>query len=275
MREAVRQAVATIHRRFSEPITLTDIAAEVFVSPFHLSRVFSQETGVPPGRYLTAVRMFEAKKRLLTSSMTVCDIVYSVGYNSVGTFTSRFTRAVGMSPRQYRQPEVERLLVAASGELNRMPALGELMAPTRRPPSAHRPTGTLNGVVELPRHAPGTTLLIGVYHEHVPQQAPVVHMALPADTRTHFSLTGVPYGSWTVMAIAMRAGIAENRENVFLCSSPNRISVSPGSTSWTRLPMRRLSPTDAPIAVTLADTSLRSLPAHTYEADRFPALVGS
>ncbi|WP_198659348.1 helix-turn-helix transcriptional regulator [Nocardiopsis sp. FIRDI 009] len=254
MRESVRQAVSSIHTRYSEPITLADIAAEVFVSPFHLSRVFAQEVGVPPGKYLTAVRMFEAKKRLIASPMTVCDIVHSVGYNSVGTFTSRFTRAVGMSPRQYRHPEVERLLVAASGGFNRIPSRRELNRVGRRRVGHRHSGGRLSGVIELPRTHPDTTVLVGAYQERIPQQAPVVHLALPALGRTEFTLTGIPPGDWTVIAIAMPEGTPQPRENVFVGSCPTRVTVHAGADSRTRIPMRRLAPTDTPIAITLADT---------------------
>ncbi|MCY9784419.1 helix-turn-helix transcriptional regulator [Nocardiopsis sp. EMB25] len=270
MRESVRQAVSSIHTRYSEPITLADIAAEVFVSPFHLSRVFAQEVGVPPGKYLTAVRMFEAKKRLIASPMTVCDIVHSVGYNSVGTFTSRFTRAVGMSPRQYRQPEVERLLVAASGGFSRMPPLGELNRVGRRRVGHRHNAGRLSGVIELPRHPPETTVLVGAYQERIPQQAPVVSLALPAHGRTEFALADVPPGDWSVIAIAMPEGTTHNREDVFVGSSPVRVAVHAGADSRTRIPMRRLAPTDAPIAITLADSL--PLPVERHP-ERPPALA--
>ncbi|MEV2277342.1 helix-turn-helix transcriptional regulator [Nocardiopsis sp. NPDC049922] len=255
MREAVYKAVAMIHRRFSESITLEDIANEVFVSPFHLSRVFAQEVGVPPGRYLTAVRMFEAKKLLISSPMNVCDIVHSVGYNSVGTFTSRFTRAVGMTPRQYRHPDVERLLVTASGGFSRMPCTHELEGLGPTPVSGRPGTGTLSGTVELPRSANGTNVLVGAFHSRIPQQAPVAHRFLPSGPRVDFTLTDVPVGSWTIVALAMRTGISYGRENVFVGVSPARVGVSPGDEARTHLSMRRLAPTDAPIAVTLADTS--------------------
>src|SRR5439155_19448265 len=112
--------------RYFEPITLSALAAEVYVSPFHFSRIFARATGVTPGRFLTAVRLFEAKRLLLTTSLTVSDIVCSVGYSSVGTFTSRFARAVGMTPTQYRDPEVGELLVASAPHFQRLPSLPAL-----------------------------------------------------------------------------------------------------------------------------------------------------
>lgn len=272
MRESVREAASEIHKRFSGPITLNDIASKVFVSPFHLSRVFTQDIGVPPGRYLTAVRMFEAKKLLVTSSMTVCDIVYSIGYNSVGTFTSRFRRTVGMSPRQYRCPDVERLLVAASNRYSRMPSLGELSCSLRQV-TASCPTaltGTLRGVVELPHHSPGTNVLVGVYREAIPQQTPVAHLVLPAQRSTRFTLSGVPVGQWTVMAIAMPAGTSANCAGVLVGSPPGRVTVNAHTDARTQFTMRHLSSTDAPIAVTLARTPVAG---PQLGVDHMPALA--
>ncbi len=45
MREVIRQAVSSIRSRYSEPLTLSGLAAEAFVSPYHFSRVFSSEAG--------------------------------------------------------------------------------------------------------------------------------------------------------------------------------------------------------------------------------------
>ena len=123
----------------------------MFVSPFHFSRMFAKATGVTPGRYLTAVRLFEAKRLLLTTSLTVSDIVCSVGYSSVGTFTSRFTRAVGMTPTQYREPEVGELLVALAPNFRGLPSLRTLRAAGRGCASLRSGDGVINGRMEMPR----------------------------------------------------------------------------------------------------------------------------
>lgn len=129
IRPAVLQAITSIRDRYFESITLADLASEVFISRFHFSRMFADATGVTPGRFLTAVRLFEAKRLLLTTSLNVSDIVCSVGYSSVGTFTSRFSRAVGMTPTQYREPQVAELLVAISPTLQRIPRCGSCARP--------------------------------------------------------------------------------------------------------------------------------------------------
>ena len=71
MHEAVQLAVSIIRTRYHEQLTLEGLASEVFFSPFHFARLFRRNVGMPPGQYLTTVRLFEAKRLLLTTSRTV------------------------------------------------------------------------------------------------------------------------------------------------------------------------------------------------------------
>jgi AraC family transcriptional regulator len=103
MEHIVERAVQIIRERYAEPLSLDDIARAVPVSKFHLLRVFSQVTGVTPGRFLSAVRIGEAKRLLQNSDLGVAIIASAVGYGSTGSFTSRFTESVGIPPTQYRQ----------------------------------------------------------------------------------------------------------------------------------------------------------------------------
>src|SRR6185437_2346845 len=109
-RSAVQRVVSLIHRRYTEPLTLQDLAAEACYSTFHFTRVFHKEAGLPPGQFLTAVRLYHAKRLLAGTDMSIVDVVTSVGYSSVGTFTTRFTNATGVSPSAFRDPAVNRLL---------------------------------------------------------------------------------------------------------------------------------------------------------------------
>src|SRR6185437_6843867 len=109
-RSAVQRVVSLIHRRYTEPLTLQDLAAEACYSTFHFTRVFHKEAGLPPGQFLTAVRLYHAKRLLAGTDMSIVDVVTSVGYSSVGTFTTRFTNATGVPPSAFRDPAVNRLL---------------------------------------------------------------------------------------------------------------------------------------------------------------------
>ncbi len=101
-RQAVERVIRKIRDAFNEPFALSDMARLAHLSPFYFDRTFRQITGIPPVQFLYALRIEAAKRLLLNTSLSVIDVCYEVGYNSIGTFTSRFTRLVGVSPRQFR-----------------------------------------------------------------------------------------------------------------------------------------------------------------------------
>jgi AraC family transcriptional regulator len=99
---AIERTIDIMWDRYAEPLTLEELAAAAIFSKFYYSRVFRDLTGTSPGRFLSAIRLFMAKRQLLETGASVTEISYRVGYNSLGTFTSRFTRSVGISPARYR-----------------------------------------------------------------------------------------------------------------------------------------------------------------------------
>jgi AraC family transcriptional regulator len=101
-RRVVERVIETMSDRLDERLSLDDLAALAFFSPYHFHRVFRQVTGIPPGRFFAALRIEAAKRLLLTSDLSVTEICLAVGYMSLGTFTSQFTRLVGISPRRLR-----------------------------------------------------------------------------------------------------------------------------------------------------------------------------
>src|SRR5260370_23685096 len=102
MNSAVERAIASIWERYNEPLSLAEIAKSAILSRFHFSRVFREATGVSPGRFLSAVRIYEAKRMLVSTSLSVTEISLAVGYNSLGPFTNPFTDIVGVSPTRPR-----------------------------------------------------------------------------------------------------------------------------------------------------------------------------
>jgi AraC family transcriptional regulator len=102
-RIAVERVLETMRRRYAEPLTLHDLAKEAFLSPYHFNRIFRLTTGVPPGRFLAALRMQSAKQMLLTTDLRVSDVCLDVGYRSLGTFTTHFRQLVGVGPRRLRR----------------------------------------------------------------------------------------------------------------------------------------------------------------------------
>jgi len=99
----VERVIVTMQQHLDEPLSLDALAKVALLSRFHFSRVFHHVTGLPPVQFLAALRLAEAKRLLLTSSLNVTDICYRVGYNSLGTFTAHFSKSVGISPNRFRK----------------------------------------------------------------------------------------------------------------------------------------------------------------------------
>jgi AraC family transcriptional regulator len=101
--ESVERVIQMMSERLDRTFSLEDMAEIAMLSPYHFNRVFRQITGIPPSQFLCAVRLQTAKKLLLTTHLSVTEVCYTVGYNSLGTFVSRFTQLVGLSPTHLRR----------------------------------------------------------------------------------------------------------------------------------------------------------------------------
>lgn len=89
-------------RRYADPLTVDDLAAAAGLSRAHFSREFRKAFGVSPHAYLLTRRLERAASMLRTTDRTVADICMAVGLQSVGSFTTSFTRTYGQSPTAYR-----------------------------------------------------------------------------------------------------------------------------------------------------------------------------
>lgn len=92
-----------IHAHVDDPLPLSLLADYAAYSPYHFSRIFKQKTGLSPLHYVASVKMQKAKDLLLHTNLTIRDIGLEIGQQSLGTFTTRFTERVGMSPAQFRK----------------------------------------------------------------------------------------------------------------------------------------------------------------------------
>src|SRR5690242_5917320 len=101
-RRAVERVITSARERLCEPISLHDMSRVAYLSAFHFNRVFHQITGLPPNKFISALRLDEAKRLLLNTNFSITDICFEVGYNSLSTFTRRFTQRVGLGPREFR-----------------------------------------------------------------------------------------------------------------------------------------------------------------------------
>src|SRR3954471_282420 len=88
--------------RYFEPLGVDDLAGAAGLSRAHFSREFRAAFGEPPHAYLLTRRLERAAALLRTTDRSVADICFSVGLQSVGSFTTSFTRTFGASPTVYR-----------------------------------------------------------------------------------------------------------------------------------------------------------------------------
>lgn len=91
-----------IAEQYAEPLTLQRLADAVCMSPFHFAKLFKEETGVTPHRYLIEVRIRQAKFLLSYTSQSVASIADDCGFGSASAFSTAFRREVGMGPQAYR-----------------------------------------------------------------------------------------------------------------------------------------------------------------------------
>jgi len=88
--------------RYFEPLDVDDLARAAGLSRAHFSREFRRAFGESPHAYLLTRRLERAAALLRTTDRSVADICLSVGLQSIGSFTTSFTRTFGVSPTAYR-----------------------------------------------------------------------------------------------------------------------------------------------------------------------------
>jgi AraC-like DNA-binding protein len=88
--------------RYREPLDVPTLARAAHLSPAHFSREFRRTFGEPPHRYLLMRRLERAAALLRNTDRSVAEICVTVGFTSVGSFTTSFGRFFGFSPTAYR-----------------------------------------------------------------------------------------------------------------------------------------------------------------------------
>ena len=102
-----------IDARYREPLDVGTLAAAAKLSPAHFSREFRRAFGDTPHQYLLTRRLERAAALLRNTDRTTSDVCFAVGLRSVGSFTTSFGRAYGLSPAAYRaaHPPLQRARV--------------------------------------------------------------------------------------------------------------------------------------------------------------------
>lgn len=101
----LRKVRDRIDRDYAEPLDVEALAAGVHMSAGHLSREFKKAYGESVYSYLMTRRIERAMALLRRGDMSVTDVCFAVGCSSLGTFSTRFSELVGMSPSSYKDDE--------------------------------------------------------------------------------------------------------------------------------------------------------------------------
>jgi AraC family transcriptional regulator len=187
----VEQVIHAMRAQLSEPLSLEEMAEIACMSPFHFNRVFRSITGIPPGEFLAALRLNEAKRLLLTTSLSVTAVCFDLGYTSLGTFTERFKHLIGLPPLQLRhlaQNEAFSTLTPIEARLRQKQRLAALY-----------PSG-VSGLITTP--GPFTGLIFtALFPKPIPQNRPIACVTITAPGPYHIPL--VPDGLYYLLSAAL------------------------------------------------------------------------
>jgi AraC-like DNA-binding protein len=241
-----------MHENLGEQLTVDDMARAAMFSKFHFTRVFQRTTGVSPGRFLSAMRLQRAKQLLVSTSLNVADISMRVGYNSVGTFSSRFSRSVGMPPTAYRR------------RAGFAPRISTDAAVTGRQASAAR----VFGRVWPSRTKPRELVFIGLFPERIPEGQPARCAVLSRPGPYRFD--AVPSGTWYVLAQSVTGDPeeCEDLDTMHQCVSVathGPVAVSNGSVIRADLALKPADALDPPVLLALLDARKLALAAKAEE----------
>jgi AraC family transcriptional regulator len=250
--KAMARVVELMRENLSEQLTVDDLARAAMFSKFHFSRIFRRATGVSPGRFLSAMRLQEAKRLLVTTSLSVTDISHRVGYASVGTFSTRFRSSVGISPSTYRR---------LGGFTTRM------CVDTRRRHLTGRCPASVRGRVLPPARDRATgSIFLGLFPDVLPEGQPVrctvLHQAGP------FTLGDIPLGTWHLLCFSVTNDDAsslvprqrQREDDGVFVGSYGPITIRPETGErLAEIKLRPMSPLDPPVLPALLDArTLRS-----------------
>ncbi|HZT61455.1 MAG TPA: helix-turn-helix transcriptional regulator [Pyrinomonadaceae bacterium] len=240
--KAVERVILTMKERLAEPLSLPEMAEIAVSSPYHFNRFFRHITGIPPCLFLSALRLEAAKRLLLTTDLNIIDICFEVGYDSLGTFTTRFTQMVGLPPTSFRR-------MAEGLNLAEIFSQYQSVADYLPPNSDRR---GVKGRVTLAEDFDGL-VFVGLFPLLIPQSGPVSCALLTGPGEYH--LAPAPDGQFSVLAAALdktddpyAALLAENARR----GRAGPLTIRDGGTSGpTDLRLHRPRLTDPPITIAL------------------------
>lgn len=104
-RKRIEDAIQYVKVNYGKPISSKDVAEAINISANRLGKVFHQGTGITLNRYINEFKIGKAKEFLKDSSLTVTEVAYKIGYNSLDHFFRVFRTQEGVSPKKWRESQ--------------------------------------------------------------------------------------------------------------------------------------------------------------------------
>ncbi|SHO51780.1 response regulator transcription factor [Anaerocolumna xylanovorans] len=98
----VYNAVQYMEENYNRKITLSEVAEKTYISQWHLSKLLNKNMGLNFSEILNNIRVKEAKRLLMNSSMRIGDIAWEVGFTDIAHFSKVFKKLTGLSANEYR-----------------------------------------------------------------------------------------------------------------------------------------------------------------------------
>ena len=105
--DPMARVLAIMDERYGDKLDIDTLCHAAHVSRFHFIRTFRSRLQETPHQYLIRKRVDRARQLLATTDMSVTDICFEVGFESLGSFSTLFHRQVGWAPSVYRARSVE------------------------------------------------------------------------------------------------------------------------------------------------------------------------
>ena len=102
----VKNALAYIEENYREKLKLSDVADQIYVSQWHLSKLLNKHTGQNFSEILNTIRIEKAKELLKDPSLRIGDIAEEVGFLDVAHFSRVFKKQAGISANEYRNTKL-------------------------------------------------------------------------------------------------------------------------------------------------------------------------
>jgi AraC family transcriptional regulator len=191
----IDEVIAYINQHIYEPIPLSRLAGYAGYSPYHFTRIFKERIGLSPLYYASSLRLQKAKDLLLRTNLSIRDIGLEIGQQSLGTFTSRFTERVGVTPSHFRNSKLQ--------ADNYFRSLQKLKDWRMSHPTSNQ-HARIEGTVQAAIPFEGV-ILIGLFAKPIPEGLPLYGTLL--SSLGDFCFTGVKPGIYYLMATSVSWGM--------------------------------------------------------------------